>query len=568
VSRKSNWILGLNVSLGALAFRELLRLQPQMYSAASSWTREVEEYLFVPSETAPLLVVLLSFWLVYRRRQALFALPRESGPGWLAALWLAIAIVAFGWSVYTNSPDLQVFALIATVIGGAILWRGKAAVRVLRLPLLLLLFAVPVPSPLLSQLVWLFQSGTAVLSGWYLNWLGIPALVSTHIIRISDQTFQVIEGCSGLRSVETLAMLTVLMVDLFGRRGAHAACLILISIPVAFLMNSLRVLTLILNPHSAIQAIHTAQGIVILMAGLIILYLLDGLLARVFGETSGAAPGQDWSQRSPGPSAPESAVGVPKTFALTACLLVMLLTSFVLPQWDAVANRRGWAMISETVPRDIDDWTSEDLPRPNETLQAIAISQVLNRRYTESRSDRAVDLFVAVGNHLDRFRSTYSPKTAFPGRGWIIEEEGVRSLRSPDRDVSWIVLRSGTRRLVVYHWYDEPVSLATESLRSLLALDRSPFQRELPIMTFRLATALPERTPESLARAHSRMESLYRRVSRGVGAFKRATKGDAAISEVGALVYPLWERVFRRYPIGRFTQSSEIRGLREETSMA
>ncbi len=556
--------MGMNVVLGALAFRDLLRLQPKMYSGASSWSREVEEYLFIPSETAPVLVVLLSFWLVFRRRQALFSLPRESGPGWLAALSLVIGLLIFAWSHYTNAPDLQVFSLIATVIGGAILWRGTAAVRILRVPLILLLFAVPLPSPLLGQLVWSFQSGTAELSGFYLGLLGIPVLVSTHIIQISGQTFQVIEGCSGLRSVETLAMLSILMVDLFDRRGWHAACLIGASLPVAFLMNSLRVLTLILNPHSAIQSIHTVQGILILMAALIVLYLLDGVLSRI---SAPSRPSHPPAASSPPPALDESAGDRP-SIAVTACLVAMLLATFFLPRWDPVANRKGFVLLSEAVSRDIEGWSSEDLPRPNETIRSIAISQVLNRRYTPEAGAPSVDVFVGIGNHLDRFRSTFSPKTAFPSRGWIVEDEGVRTLHDPDREVPWTLLRSGTRRVVVYHWYEENRGLGAESMRSLLALDRSPFQRDLATLTVRLAAELPERTPESLALVHARMEKLYHQIAREIEAIKRMMKGDAADLVMGPSVCPLWESFFHSSPWRQNTKTSKISELRPESSMA
>ena len=40
------------------------------------------------------------------------------------------------------------------------------------------------------------------------------------------------------------------------------------------------------------------------------------------------------------------------------------------------------------------------------------------------------DLFIGVGEHLDRFRSPLSPKIGFPGRGYLIEREGTRQVGS------------------------------------------------------------------------------------------------------------------------------------------
>ena len=109
---------------------------------------------------------------------------------------------------------------------------------------LLLVFAVPIPAPLLNAVVWKFQLWTAEYSGLLLHLLRQPALVSGDQILRSDQVFQIIEACSGLRTVETLAMLAVLMVDLFRRRGWHAALLVAASLPVGFGINGFRALTL------------------------------------------------------------------------------------------------------------------------------------------------------------------------------------------------------------------------------------------------------------------------------------------------------------------------------------
>ena len=79
--RQLSWLLGLNLILGVFAYRDLLRFRPRAFSEVSvSLTEHAERTLFIASETAPLLVVLLGFWLLYRRRVALFDLPARSGP--------------------------------------------------------------------------------------------------------------------------------------------------------------------------------------------------------------------------------------------------------------------------------------------------------------------------------------------------------------------------------------------------------------------------------------------------------------------------------------------------------
>src|SRR5262249_33867783 len=147
-----------------------------------------------------------------------------------------------------------------------------------------LVFAVPIPAPLLNYIVWHLQIGTADFTGLLLQMVGVPVLVSGDRILLREGLFAIIETCSGLRSIETLALLSILMIDLFGRRGVHAAILLLISPIVAFLINGLRCLGLIFNPHADIESIHSLQGILMLLGGVLLLYFIDGLLERVIPE--------------------------------------------------------------------------------------------------------------------------------------------------------------------------------------------------------------------------------------------------------------------------------------------
>ena len=54
---------------------------------------------------------------------------------------------------------------------------GASAIRVLALPAVFLLFAVPLPAPLLNYLVFPLQIATADITGWFLNGIGFPVYV-------------------------------------------------------------------------------------------------------------------------------------------------------------------------------------------------------------------------------------------------------------------------------------------------------------------------------------------------------------------------------------------------------
>jgi exosortase len=265
----------LALSLALVAYRGLLSFEPAIHLSA-----EVEEFFFDPSYTSPRAVLALSLWLLYRRRERLRRLPLGAGSPGPAAALLAAGVSVLAWSTYTGAPDLLALSLSLNVLGVGALLRGPRAIRVLAVPAAFLLLAIPVPSPLLNHVLFPLQLATANYTGWMLQGLGVPVYVLGDQILGSEANFVVIEGCSGMRSIESLTLIAILLVDLFRRTGLHALLILLAAPGVAFGLNGLRAVTLVLNPHSEIVAIHNLQGILILLAGLITLYLLDGFLAR------------------------------------------------------------------------------------------------------------------------------------------------------------------------------------------------------------------------------------------------------------------------------------------------
>jgi exosortase len=548
-------IMVVNVILGVLAYRDLLTFQPRMYTVGTTLTRDAEQVLFTPTETAPLIIVLLSLWLLFHRRNELFALPRRGGPVWLAAPLLGIGSAIFIWAVYTRSPDIQALSLIANLVGCAILWRGLPAVRVAAVPLFLLIFAVPLPSPLIAIWIWQFQLATAVLAGWLLYLIGIPVVVSAEIIRLPMDTYQVIESCSGLRSVETLAMFSILMASLFDRGKLHTLSLFALSIPIAFLMNGLRVVTLILNPQSKIHTIHVAQGLVVLMCGLVLLYLVDGLLPRIIGDArKDAKPRVVSDSAVDGGELGDSSVRQ-RALAVTCLALVLIGALYLVPVW--VFHGKSAAQVDETFAQVVDrGWESEELP--TKTLQHLKVSfrETHLRRYSRSpatpgsrvpergSAEPPIEVFVGVGEHLDRFRTPFSPKSAFPGRGWVTEDMGRVSLEGTEGEITWRLVRSGTERAISYHWMEQDRGLLEESMRSFLALDRSPFARALPVMVVRISTEIEELSPAEISRAHDRLAEIQGLVATAIGVMQERLRAAEPAKTASLLIFPLWESFF------------------------
>ena len=473
--------LGLAASLllAGVACRELLRFQPPGpgHVTATSAAGQVEEWFFEPSDSSPLVILVLCGWLLWRRRARLAALWGQRGPWTLTAgPWLAAAAIFF-WAVRAGAPELEAIAMVPALLGAANLLGGLAALRVVAVPAAVLLFAVPIPAPLINRILWDLQIWTADFTGLLLRMLSVPVIVSGDRLILDRGLFAIIETCSGLRSIETLALLAILMIDLFGRRGAHALCLLAISPFIAFLINGLRCLGLIFNPHADIASIHNLQGIAMLLGGVLLLYFIDGALARYGAEPEPISALERRSRRTHarGDLAPRVAVLVGFSALLVS---ISFAPRFTTPAFAAQVP-------VYVVERTLDGWQSADQGTDWVFLGKTGFGQIMNRRYTNG--PELVDAFIGQATPNARVRSYLSPKVGYPGSGWTTERE--QRVQLAGRDALLRVVRKGATRLLVATWYEESPGLAVESARALLALDSSPlWERSRIPLAVRLST--------------------------------------------------------------------------------
>ena len=484
--------------LAAIAYRNLFEM-----SVGYGLEQDIEMLFFHSTASGPPIVLILAIWFIYRRWHRLIALPRRAS--WGLGLGLLVpCILSYGWATYTGAQDLLIPALMLNLIGcGALLW-GTRAPPVLALPTASLVLAMHIPTALLNEILWKFQLWTAEYTGFLLRLLGQPATIAGDQILLPDQQFAIIETCAGLRSCESLTMLTFLMLDLFRRRGLHAGLLLALAPVVAFGVNGLRTVTLILNPHSEVAEIHTLQGIGMLLFGLVILYGIDGGLEKLLAQRSRPA-----APRPAGQASPSGPAGLAGPLVASAALAVLVVLSTTLPRWEAPA-RGSLAFPDSQIPKQLDAWTSTTLKTDLSFLGIVRFRARVDRRY--ERNGASVRLFVGVGSRDPRYGSPFSPKTAVPGSGWWREETRQISLQPEARPARVSVMRYGTggRRKLVLDWTEGTEGLADETFRFATAIDNSAWGRPREGVATRISTPLRNLNPSRQAAAEALLLDFYR----------------------------------------------------------
>ena len=443
--------LGAGLVLGAIAYSPLF-----LPAGEIDPLREAEEWFFLSSSSSAGIVLLLCAWLFYRRWSGLRALPGVSGFRAGPAIFLLLGVCLASWSYLTGAVDVLVLSLLANGVGLTLAFRGARGLRFTGFPLAVLVLALPLPGVVFNEVVFQFQLWTAQWAGWLLHHLGFVAFVQSDLIIRPEDTFEIVEGCSGIRSVEALTLLSILVVDSFHRRGLHAVIIVALAPAVAFLMNGFRVLTLIFNPDSDVVAIHNLQGVLILLAGLVLMVLIDGLLERLIAakthsrresEAEGSAAGGDRS----------ALAALLVTFG--ACAFASLV---LVPAWAPASLP---AALRVRLVEGLESWSWTPIKIDQAYLGQTNFRESLEGSFY--RDGEVVDVFLGVGDPRKRDRSFVTPKTAFPGSGWVVLRRR-QEFDSPPSGYPWSGGSYG-RGPVVFS--------AIERIGVSIALRRKPWSR-------------------------------------------------------------------------------------------
>jgi exosortase len=118
----------------------------------------------------------------------------------------------------------------------------------------------------------------------------VPVRLSGNVIRLPGHELFVTEACSGLRSLTALLSMTILFGALFLRTSVARTALLLIAVPIAIVVNAVRVfltgfLVYFVSPSFGTGFMHVTEGwllFIVSLAALGSLTALAGVAERAF----------------------------------------------------------------------------------------------------------------------------------------------------------------------------------------------------------------------------------------------------------------------------------------------
>ena len=408
------------------------------------------------------LIPFIALYLAWQRRQLLLSAE-------LRGSWAGVVLVIVGVGLATAGRlatlvFVEQFALLVMLCGLTLALTGRQGLRILRMPLGVLVFMIPLPMFVMNNLSSQLQLLSSSAGVWLMRLAGVSVFLEGNIIDLGTYKLEVAEACSGLRYLLPLMTLGFLIACLYRAALWKRVLIFISSIPVTLVVNSLRIGIIGVmvdrwGPGMAEGAVHDVQGWMMFMLSTGVLLLEVMVLARI------GADRRPWREAFGLDTPPPSALSVPQNspvarsmpavaWAASAVLVLFAIgtRAFPAPQM-LVPSRTSFA----SFPLSVGAWNGTRQGMEQVYLDALKLDDYILADY--ARGDAGpVNLYVAWYDQQNTGESTHSPKGCLPGGGWRIHDLrqvdlvtvkiGGRALR-----VNRALIQYDTQRELVYYWF-------------------------------------------------------------------------------------------------------------------
>ena len=414
-----------------------------------------------------LMVPFVAGLIVWLERERLAAVSdggsRILGSAAVVTAFILLLAGTLGSELFTQRISLLV--MMAAIV---VYFFGRRMLVYLAVPFGLLLLAIPIPQILFNRIAFPLQLWASQVSVWGIRLFEISVVRKGNVIDIlprgATQTLslEVVEACSGIRSLMTLVTLA-LVLAYFTRRNedgpiggftipdlSRALLLMIAAVPIAVFTNAGRVMgTGILTFYygrSATDGIwHDVSGWLVYVAALALLIAANFILKRVLGDRSAL------SESKTGNSAHK-----PRPGALP--LIAALILGGLAVNWFA---GRGEVQVSRTMlselPKALGTWQQrgEEIKFGKDVEAVLKTTDYTMREYT-SQSGRIANIYVGYYSTQRTGATYHSPQNCLPGAGWVMSDPQIVTITTSDGrtfKANRYLLRNGIYNEVMIYWY-------------------------------------------------------------------------------------------------------------------
>lgn len=342
---------------------------------------------------------------------------------------------------------------------------GWQKLKVVMFPLFFLLTMFPLPNFLnnkvsVSLKLLASQIGVAII-----QFFGLSAYREGNIIDLGFTQLQVVEACSGLRFLNTLLVMGLLIAYFSRMHLWKKIVLFLSTIPLAIITNSLRIATVAVlykffGASAAEGFFHDFSGWFIFLISLALLLLEVILLQKIFVERH-----VDVLQPTvarPQQKAPSGREGLSRFNVISSVIIASIVLSYGVEFREEIPIAKSFAYF----PNRIGEWTGSKQEMAPAVLDELDLSDYLLADYDDG-SLKSINLYVAYYESQRKGESIHSPATCLPGSGWIYKEFGEGEIRLPEIAqpvrMNRALIQKGDVRQLSYYWFPQRGRMLTNA---------------------------------------------------------------------------------------------------------
>ncbi len=417
-----------------------------------------------------LLVPFVIAMIVWREWDALKRL--ASGPSvWLGGAVILAALLLLGAGTLGAELFTQRVSLAVMIAGIIVYLFGLRIFRVLAVPFALFLLAIPIPQILFNRIAFPLQIWASQMAVWGIRLFEVPTLRKGNVIDIlpggGTQTIslEVVEACSGIRSLMTLVTLALILAyftrrDDGGGRVANftgpdflrAIILMISAVFIAVITNAARVTatgvsTYYYGKQATEGSIHDASGWMVYVVALVMLIGTNYILKTVL---RGGRLDLDPVEQTP--------VGAWHTRAVILPLVAVIVIGGVGVNWfvnrgEVIAPREAMSGL----PEQLGNWQqkNDEIRFSKQTESVLRTTDYTMREYVLPEG-RSANLYVGYYESQRTGATYHSPMNCLPGAGWVMRDPQYIEIPHSDGrtfTANRYFIENGSYNEVMIYWY-------------------------------------------------------------------------------------------------------------------
>jgi len=243
----------------------------------------VKDWMIDDNYSHGFLIPPIAGYLIWQKRNEL---SKASGsPSNIGLLFLAGGLLVFVVGKLGAELFTMRFSMLIVVWSLILFMAGWRIGRQTFIPISYLGFMIPLPAIIWNQIAFPLKLFATALAANAISLIGIPIFREGNILHLSNTTLEVVDACSGLRSLASLLALSGAFALITQHSFVKKWILFLSAVPIAILVNIIRLTGTAALAHKygekvAQGFLHEFSGIIIFVLAILFLYLVHVLLQK------------------------------------------------------------------------------------------------------------------------------------------------------------------------------------------------------------------------------------------------------------------------------------------------